>query len=492
MKTSSNNKRGNLAKSRHAKGSPKALFDKALALHENGDHETAQNLCAKILKTVPSHVGALHLSGVLAAQSGDSRKAVAFMQKALDITPDYPEALYDLGTALLTLGRKDEARLLFEQAAALAGDFQEPLHALGLIALENGEPEESEKLFRKALSIAPDDPDILLHLVWALRDQELPEEAAEVVSRSLALRPGLTEARLELAELLMERGEPEKAETVLREGLALDPDSPHLWFQRGKARIASALPGEKPDVARECFEKCLKLAPADPFGAHAELALLGFAPVPERASEERIRNMYDAKARIWDRTTNGEVRYRGAELIGAALEKSLGHRQGLDVVDVGCGSGLCGAILRPLARRLDGVDLSQAMLDLAKEKGLYDRLAQADLALFLSRAPNSFDLVVAAAALIYFGELAPVMRAAYAALRPGGVFVFTVFPRDGEGFDLTNKVYYVHGRRHVLDRAKDAGFTLISSEDGAHEYQDGRTVTGWAVALKKPENEPSA
>ena len=46
----------------------------------------------------------------------------------------------------------------------------------------------------------------------------------------------------------------------------------------------------------------------------------------------------------------------------------------LDVLDAGCGTGLCGPLLAPYARRLIGVDLSEGMLALAKEKHVYDAL----------------------------------------------------------------------------------------------------------------------
>jgi predicted TPR repeat methyltransferase len=50
-----------------------------------------------------------------------------------------------------------------------------------------------------------------------------------------------------------------------------------------------------------------------------------------------------------------------------------------DVLDAGCGTGLCGAILAPFARRLVGVDLSEGMLAHAKAKNVYHELVKAEL-----------------------------------------------------------------------------------------------------------------
>ena len=53
------------------------------------------------------------------------------------------------------------------------------------------------------------------------------------------------------------------------------------------------------------------------------------------------------------------------------------HR--LDVLDAGCGTGLCGALVAPFARRLLGVDLSEGMLAHAMEKSVYHELFKAKL-----------------------------------------------------------------------------------------------------------------
>ncbi|QNB00305.1 methyltransferase domain-containing protein [Massilia sp. Se16.2.3] len=73
---------------------------------------------------------------------------------------------------------------------------------------------------------------------------------------------------------------------------------------------------------------------------------------------------------------------------------------------MGCGTGLCGPVLRPRSRTLTGVDLSERMLARAAETGLYDSLACADLQAYLDSCHGDVDLVMAADVLVYFGDLA--------------------------------------------------------------------------------------
>ncbi len=79
----------------------------------------------------------------------------------------------------------------------------------------------------------------------------------------------------------------------------------------------------------------------------------------------------------------------------------------LVVLDAGCGTGLCGPLLRPYASRLVGVDLSGGMLDHARRKEIYTDLVQSELTEFLAAQQRAFDVIVAADTLVYFGDLAP-------------------------------------------------------------------------------------
>ena len=96
------------------------------------------------------------------------------------------------------------------------------------------------------------------------------------------------------------------------------------------------------------------------------------------------------------------------------------------VCDAGCGTGLCGPWLRGHARWLEGVDLSQGMLDLAHERKLYDRLERAEISAWLALQAARSDLMVGAGVLCRFGDLQPLMQAAQAALRDAGWLAFTV------------------------------------------------------------------
>jgi predicted TPR repeat methyltransferase len=160
------------------------------------------------------------------------------------------------------------------------------------------------------------------------------------------------------------------------------------------------------------------------------------------------------------------------------------------VLDAGCGTGLVGervALRKP--KSLDGVDLSQTMLSRAQERAVYDSLECCELVSYMERMPEHYDVIVSAATLIHFGDLAPVFRAASVCLRPGGRMLFTVFSNEGADVTLSFENghaeggCYLHSRHHVETAAFEAGLTVEYREEGIHEYDRGKPVMAVCVGL---------
>jgi len=98
-------------------------------------------------------------------------------------------------------------------------------------------------------------------------------------------------------------------------------------------------------------------------------------------------------------------------------------------------------------------------------------------------------MIVAADTVIYFGDLAPVMTAAVAALRPGGLFVFTleeaVEPELPEGFRLEPHGRYSH-RREYVERLLAPYAVELSIERADLRHEGGLPVAGLVVRAIKP------
>ena len=209
--------------------------------------------------------------------------------------------------------------------------------------------------------------------------------------------------------------------------------------------------------------------------------------VPVRASDEYVEAIFDEFASSFDAKLS-KLSYRAPAIVGAMLDDAgIPASRQLDVVDAGCGTGLCGTYLAPYARRLIGVDLSGGMLARAREKNLYDELERAELTEYLRRHPAAFDVIVSADTLVYFGALDEAAATASAALRPGGVLIFTVeeWAEGGDAeFTIGTHGRYSHARNYVDRVLTGAGLRpeIVRAE---LRMESGLPVAGLAVRATK-------
>jgi predicted TPR repeat methyltransferase len=215
------------------------------------------------------------------------------------------------------------------------------------------------------------------------------------------------------------------------------------------------------------------------------LAALTGQDVPAAAPPSTMVALFDGYAEKFDEHLTGHLKYRCPELLHEAVA-ALKPRAGLNVLDLGCGTGLCGPLFRPLAASLAGVDLSPAMIDKARRRGVYDRLEVGDLVTALRRAPGTFDLLLAADVLVYVGDLSPVLSAAAAALGPSGLFAFSVEEHHGAGYALLPTRRYAHSVEYLKSEAARVGLDVVEVRDAIPRIENGRDVRGLIVILRRP------
>ncbi len=501
-------------------------FDQAVALHQSGELAQAQAIYEEVLRAQPEYADAWHFLGLIGTQSNDPQRAVDLIGKAIAINPNHPFYYINYGNALRTLKRLEDAVAAFDKAIAAKPDFADAYVLRGNTQQELLQLEAAVASFDQALVLRPQDLTACFNRGNALKALGQLEAAIASFDQAIAIEPGFAEAFVNRGLALHEHKEHDAAaasfaqaidiradfaEAYLNRGLALQacqpidahlmeairmfdkacqllPDGPlpHLTHARA---LAKALRFEEAEAAAR---RALAADPLDSCGAGMFLAGLGVAPMPERIPNALLQSLYNARATTWDSDENSH--YQGAALVGQAL---LARRQGeiLDVLDAGCGTGMVGSLVRPRARRLVGVDMSQPMLDRAQEKGDYDALVCGDLVAYLAEHPQAFDAVVSAATLIHFASLRPIFDAAAVALRPQGLLIFTVFPNEkdpaGFGVDhldgMAQGGCYVHGRQYLRDLAADTGFAVDELAEQIHEYEaNGNAKICLLITLSRP------
>lgn len=336
-------------------------------------------------------------------------------------------------------------------------------------------------------AIAGDDSKSDFHFQLGLshRKQGRLEEAAASYQRAIALEPDRADAHNNLGNILNALGRPDEARASYERALIHKPDKANAHFNLAKL-CRDAGDAEK---AVHHFRRYLECDPGDAMGAGMILAHMDQAATPERASQTQLVQLYKSRADNWD----GITTYFAHAAVAQAFKDHLAVARP-EVLDIGCGTGLVGADVRQAAGRLDGVDLSAAMLEKARAKRIYDRLEVADLISFMQNHGGGYDAILGAAILLHFGDLAPIFRAAHHCLRDDGLFVFTVFSNEADDRDFAVNAHrklaqsgcFRHSAGYVERAAKECGFSVVMLKKIVHErYPRLGEVPGLLAVLRR-------
>ena len=413
----------------------------------------AERLYDAILVNWPGQPDALHFMGVLRSAQGDGEAAVALIREAIAAMPEASAPWNNLGNVLLQVGRFDEAAQAYRRCAELDPADAGVHNNLGTLHRRRGELEQAEAACRQAIAIDPGFGDAWYNLSQVLIRRGQLREGLLANSRAIALWPRQVQARDQVIRALVLLGELDQAAVLYREWLAEDPGNPVVQHQ---------------------LAACLR------------------DTAPLRASDAYVEKVFDSFAASFDAKL-ASLDYRAPQLVAEALASRVPPPQGqFDIVDLGCGTGLVGPLVRGWARRLAGCDLSVGMLRQAKQRKAYDVLHKAELVHYLDTQPQAFDIGISADTLCYFGDLGAVMAAARRALRPQGWLVFTVEALDAgatQPWRLQPNGRYAHARSHVESTLQAAGLVAESIAAARLRKEAGEWVRGWLVTARRAPDE---
>jgi len=376
-------------------------------------------------------------------------EAEAVLQAVLAVEPQSADALHLLGVLWHRQGRAEEGLRLLQQAVTICPGYASACNNLGNILLGMGRYIEAAEAYRKAAELQPDLPEVHMNLAAVLRRSDRLDEAVASFRRAIELNPQLSQAHLHVGSVLYTLGRIDEAAAAFRAWQQLEPDNPIA------APIAAACSG---------------------------------IDVPERASDAFVRATFDAFAEKFDEKM-ASLYYGAPSLLAAAVAARCQASRQLRVLDAGCGTGLCGPVLRPYAQHLTGVDLSEPMVQKAREREVYDELVVAELGEFLAARPLAYDLIASGDTLVYFGRLEAVLHDAAQVLLPGGHLVFTLEASDGcteyPGFTLRPHGRYSHAEPYIRRCLEQAGLTIVDIQRDTLRLELGQPVAGMIVTAWK-------
>ena len=526
---------------------PAALTNLSLALLQQGKHSEAHVYAARAVTAAPDSVEALLVLADCHARAGDFSDALAAYERIIALEPRIPEVHNNRGLALRNLARIPEALASYDRALELSPDLCDAHLNRGNALQALGRHDEALASYDRALAIDPDRAAAHLGRGNALHDLRRYEDALVAYDRALAQKPKLAEAYLGRGNLLCRLKRHDEAFAAYDRALALDPTLAGAHLGRGNALrerkrnrealnaydaalsqmpdFAEAFLGrgdvlydlKRYDEALTAFDRAIALKPdlsnawlgrgdalrllrraseaiaayrrALELGGDGELirynlAALGAEPSPAISPPRYIVGLFDMYADTFDQDLVGNLSYQSPKLLAEIIRRTVPPDARLDILDMGCGTGLMGESLRALKRTLTGVDLSTNMLNKARERAIYDQLIASDLVTFLEAHEQRFDLAVCTDVFIYVGDLAAVFAGVRRVLREDGLFGFSVEAADDGDFVLRPTLRYAHSIDYLKRLATQNNFVLTVAEPHAVRREGGAAIKGHNVVMR--------
>ena len=498
------------------KNADDARMQQALDFLQANRLAEAQALLAQILQINRRHWEAWHLLGAVHGMLGEFLQAEKYARKAIELEPAAFGAHINLAHALVALEKIPDALRCYRRVLQMKPDEPQVHNSLGNLLRQQGELAAAEASYRNALHYAPEYPDAYTNLGLVLQAQGKTAQSVAQFQQAVKLQPDNADALHTLGCGLMANTDFAAAAACYEHLVTLRPDNVDAWSALGSAyallrrydqavvslRRAVAL---QPDFAvprfnlgvlfqsigdmhqaKEMYREALRLDPGME-SAQYRLASLGGADVPAHTPASYVQHYFDDYADRFDQHLTQQLEYHTPEQLFAAVLEHIGTAdRALDVLDLGCGTGLGGAHFQPHARSLVGVDLSPRMLAKARQRAIYTELMQGDVMLPLQISEARYDLIIATDVFVYIGDLSAVFTASANTLRPGGLFAFSIEAAgEDASFQLCATGRYAHAIDYIKELAHAAGLSPLDIKPCMLRKEVDKPVDGVIVVLQK-------
>ncbi len=490
-------------------------LEKALKLQQEDKLDEAQVIFEACLEDNPNDHDALHGLGLLFAQQKDFAKAVDWLQKAVEVAPHVPGFHNNLANALKACHRINEAMTHYRHALRLKSPYPQAHNNLAKLLMMQGQNQEAIEHLKKAiredahyldahynlanlyasegqlmsakphyekvLDLYPEHLGAMHNLGISFTALKDFARAKPLLEKAVQREPHNLDALFHLGIIYASEQNIDEAMHYYEKTLQLDPN-----HHNATHNIATLyLHQKQKDKALIFYEKALELNPDNRTAKHMIQALSGKANL-EGAPEEYVRALFDQYAYSYNQHMGQTLEYQVPSLLRQAFAPTAQELNTvIKVLDLGCGTGLIAPHFRDIADTITGVDLSSNMIEVAHAQGGYDKLIVSDIKTYLTTTKLSYDLIICADVLVYFGELKTLFEAIKERLTPKGMVVFSIENTDTTNeFELSETGRYRHHPESVKAMIEALGFESLFDQTCPIRKQEDVDVLGTLMGFR--------
>jgi predicted TPR repeat methyltransferase/TolA-binding protein len=455
----------------------------AIQLHQAGRIRKAEALYRQIVHKQPGHADAQHLLGLVCHQTGKHELAYTHITRAISLNVNAALFHNNLGEVCRALNKLDEAQACYARAVALQPTLLEAHRNIGLTLHAQNKPDQADAYLRQLITRHPKYLGGYWALLTVLKDQKKTDEILIICDAGLEHNPldlSLLHAKGHTLRLM---GQLEQSARHYRQAIEQQPQMPELY------RYLTVVLMQSGDTAGaiEGLKNEIRLSPDDTSAQHLLASLQNITT--DRAPASYVSELFNTYADSFDQHLVGKLEYRTHALVAQTILDTLGNdAHGLDILDLGCGTGLFGEEAKDIKKTLVGIDLASKMIDLARQRGIYDELIVGDLVDYLVEVqPSQFDLVVATDVFVYIGDLLPVFRQISRILQPGRWFAFSLeaAAEADQDFTLGLSGRYQHSQNYIERLCTDFKFEIDRFTQTTIRKDHGRPIAGYIYLLRK-------
>ena len=124
------------------------------------------------------------------------------------------------------------------------------------------------------------------------------------------------------------------------------------------------------------------------------------------------------------------------------------------------------------------------MLELARQKNVYDQLSQSDILQYLCSMPLNFDYYIALDVFVYVGDLTEIFRLIRSRNKKPGKFIFSTEHADKDGYHLLKTGRYSHSKSYIDGLCNKFGYKMCNFSTTTLRKEKGAFLTGGIYILE--------